>query len=226
MENLLKVTYATNMEESTMPQENAIEFKGTKKGIFIQINQELGYEAIKEQLVQKLEKTKTFFTGARILDIQCETLSNEEKHELKEIMANRYQMVVQMETASEKKSEVDEIFQGINEGLTKFIYGTLRSGQRLFYEGNIIILGDVNPGAEVIAYGNIVVMGSLRGIAHAGSNGNTEACVAAYYLNPTQLRIADIIARAPDGDIEKPVGPELAKVRGNMVYIEPYLMKK
>ncbi len=214
------------MEESTMPQENAIEFKGTNKGIFIQINQELEYEALKELLLQKLEKTKNFFTGARILDIQCETLSNEEKQELKEIMAKRYQMVVQLESITDKRSEVNEAFQGINEGLTKFVHGTVRSGQRLFYEGNIIILGDVNPGAEVIAYGNIVVMGSFRGIAHAGSNGNSEACVAAFYLNPTQLRIADIIARSPDGDIEKPIGPELAKVRENMVYIEPYLMKK
>ncbi len=209
-----------------MPQENAIEFKGTKKGIFIQINQELEFETIKELLLEKLEKTKNFFTGARILDIQCEALSSEEKQELKEIMANRYQMTVQMEASSEKNTESAEIFQGINEGRTKFVHGTVRSGQRLFYDGNIIILGDVNPGAEVIAYGNIVVMGCFRGIAHAGSNGNQEAFVVAYYLDPTQLRIAELIARSPDGIYEKPKGPELARVRDNIVIIEPYLCKK
>ena len=208
-----------------MHQDNAIEFKGTKKGIYVQVNQELDYEAIKELLIQKLEKTKSFFSGAKILDIQCDALSDEEKQDLKDLMATRYQMIVLEAPIEEKKTET-KVFQGINEGVTKFVHGTVRSGQRLFYEGNIIIIGDVNPGAEIIAYGNIIVMGSFRGIAHAGSNGNTEACVAAYYLNPTQLRIADIIARKPDGEIEKPIGPELAKVRGNMVYIEPYLMKK
>ena len=213
-------------EELIMSQENAIEFKGTKKGIFIQVNEELDFEAIKQLLIQKIEKTKSFFSGAKILDIQCNALSDEEKYALKELMANRYQMIIQVDEPKEEKTETVEVFQGISEGVSKFVYGTVRSGQRLFYEGNIIILGDVNPGAEVIAYGNIIVMGSFRGIAHAGSNGNDGVCVAAYYLNPTQLRIADIIARAPDGDIEKPVGPEIAKVRGNMVYIEPYLMKK
>jgi len=208
-----------------MQQDNAIEFKGTKKGIYVQVNQELDYEAIKELLIQKIEKTKSFFSGAKILDIQCDALSEAEKQVLKDLMATRYQMIIIASPIEEVKPEA-KIFEGIHEGITKFVHGTVRSGQRLFYEGNIIIIGDVNPGAEVIAYGNIIVMGSFRGIAHAGSNGNAEACVAAYYLNPTQLRIADIIARKPDGEPEKPIGPELAKVRGNMVYIEPYLMKK
>jgi septum site-determining protein MinC len=209
-----------------MSRDNAIEFKGTKKGIFIQINQQLDYETIKVQLIQKLENTNSFFSGANILDIQCSSLSEEEKQELKKLMADRYKMVVQLEAAKSNTAEGQEMFLGISEGVAKFFHGTVRSGQRLFYEGNLVIIGDVNPGAEVIAHGNIIVMGSCRGIAHAGSNGNTEACVAAYHLNPTQLRIADTIARSPDGDFEKPIGPEVAKVRESVVYIEPYLMKK
>ena len=103
------------------------------------------------------------------------------------------------------------------------MHGTIRSGQNINYKGNVVVLGDVNPGAQITAYGNIVVMGSLRGVAHAGSNGNRDAYVAAFYLDPTQLRISDIITRAPDGYYEKPKVPELARIKGDMVYIEPYL---
>ena len=52
---------------------------------------------------------------------------------------------------------------------TKFYKGSIRSGQRLEFEGSIVIIGDVNDGAEVIAEDNIAVVGSLRGMAHAGA---------------------------------------------------------
>ncbi|MNH46121.1 Septum site-determining protein MinC [compost metagenome] len=35
-------------------------------------------------------------------------------------------------------------------------------------------------------------------MAHAGLEGNEEAVIAASYLAPTQLRIAEIISRPPD----------------------------
>ncbi len=84
--------------------------------------------------------------------------------------------------------------------MTRFYNNTIRSGQVIEYNGNIVIIGDVNPGALVKATGNIVILGGkLRGgVAHAGTNGNENAYVAAYELQPTQLRIGDIIARKPD----------------------------
>ncbi len=72
--------------------------------------------------------------------------------------------------------------------------GTLRGGQALHHIGNVVIVGDVNPGAEVIASGDIVVFGTLRGVAHAGAQGNVGARVFALELAPTQLRIAAAIA--------------------------------
>ncbi|ABR48451.1 septum site-determining protein MinC [Alkaliphilus metalliredigens QYMF] len=210
-----------------MTQDNVIEFKGTKKGILVRIKPEIDFNLIKTQLIQKLEHTESFFKGAEIADIECDSLSFEERKELENLMTNRYQMIIhKKEVANIEEVPQDSVFDGINEGVTKFISGTLRSGRKIAYEGNIVILGDVNPGAQITAYGNIIVMGSLRGIAHAGANGNINACVAAFYLDPMQLRIGDIITRAPDGEYEKPNGPELARIKDNMVYIEPYLTKK
>jgi septum site-determining protein MinC len=72
--------------------------------------------------------------------------------------------------------------------------GTLRGGQSLANVGHIVIVGDVNPGAELVAGGDIVVFGALRGVAHAGAQGDRSARVYALILEPTQLRIATTIA--------------------------------
>lgn len=81
---------------------------------------------------------------------------------------------------------------------TLYINQTLRSGQTVNYEGNILIIGDAHPGSEIIADGDITVWGILGGIAHAGSKGNVSAKVRALKLNAIQLRIAGLYARRND----------------------------
>jgi septum site-determining protein MinC len=77
--------------------------------------------------------------------------------------------------------------------------GTLRSGDHLQAEGSVLLLGDVNPGARISAAGNVLVWGRLRGIAHAGVAGDRNARIVALQLRPLQLRIADVVARGPEG---------------------------
>ena len=86
---------------------------------------------------------------------------------------------------------------------TKFHRGSLRSGQKIEYEGSLVILGDVNAGAEVIAGENVVVLGILRGLAHAGANGNKEAIIAAAAIEAPQLRIANIVKEMKIKNIEE-----------------------
>ncbi|HEY8424812.1 MAG TPA: septum site-determining protein MinC [Limnochordales bacterium] len=103
---------------------------------------------------------------------------------------------------------------------TLLVRRTLRSGQRIAYDGHVVVVGDVNPGAEVVASGDIVVMGSLRGVAHAGARGEESAVVVALQLQPLQLRIAHRVARAPDEPLAER-GPEIARVRDGVVEVEP-----
>lgn len=81
---------------------------------------------------------------------------------------------------------------------TLYINQTLRSGQTVSYEGNILIIGDAHPGSEIVAGGDITVWGILGGIAHAGSQGNITSKVRALKLNAIQLRIAGLYARRND----------------------------
>ncbi|MBD2516724.1 septum site-determining protein MinC [Nostoc sp. FACHB-973] len=75
---------------------------------------------------------------------------------------------------------------------------TVRSGVEIRHPGTVILLGDLNPGGIVIADGDIIIWGRLRGIAHAGAGGNVSCLIMALQMEPTQLRIADAVARAPE----------------------------
>ena len=86
---------------------------------------------------------------------------------------------------------------------TKFYKGSIRSGQKMEFEGSIVIIGDVNDGAEVIAEDNIAVLGNLRGMAHAGAKGNEKAIIAASIINSSQIRIASRILERDRKDIER-----------------------
>ena len=102
--------------------------------------------------------------------------------------------------------------------------GTVRSGERISSNGNLCIIGDVNPGAIVSAKKNIYVWGKLLGIAFAGKSGNKNASIASLYLNPLQLRIADVIAIGPK-DKPKNCYPEIAVIDQQTIIIKPHLIE-
>lgn len=82
---------------------------------------------------------------------------------------------------------------------TIYINQTLRNGQTVDYDGNVVIIGDCHPGSEIKATGDITVWGVLGSIAHAGAKGNVEAKIRALKMNAVQLRIANCYSRRPDG---------------------------
>ncbi len=103
-----------------------------------------------------------------------------------------------------------------------FFRGTVRSGVRLESEKNIVVIGDVNPGAELVAKSNIVVLGRLKGFAHAGADGSKDKIIAAWKLQPTQIRIADYITMPPEGELEDIDYPEMALIEDDRVIIKSY----
>lgn len=201
--------------------QDLVVFKGAKDGVYIYIR-EGSFNSIKKELDIKLKKSNSFFEGGKIIDIRGKRLTNEELKELEAIIKYKHNLKLP------ERKEIKEkgLFDGIEEGMTKFIKTTLRSGQTIQYDGNLVIFGDINPGSIAIAEGNIVVLGNLRGVAHAGYGGNRGAIVVAFNLQPTQLRIADLIARRPDEVVNESKWPEIAKIQENEVIVERYLSRK
>ncbi|HCO18347.1 septum site-determining protein MinC [Gudongella oleilytica] len=207
-----------------------VTIKGMADGMYIEVRGN-DLESLTTAIHEKIMKAGEFFKGGKLIEVRGDELSPENRLELMLILKYKYDFKVDIPgisvpVAEEEKTEPAKInvFEA-EEGLSKFVHGTLRSGQEIAFNGNIVVIGDVNPGAQLKAKGNIVVLGSLKGLAHAGVGGNTKAVVAAYSLLPTQLRIADLIVRPPEDDTQYKY-PEIARIVDGEVVIEPYLPNK
>lgn len=219
-----------------------VNFRGNSDGIIISIKKG-EMSGIITEIENKLNESRDFFRGAKVKEISGEELDFDSLKSIEDILVNEYGMVVldsseveikknRRKSRAEKSKKIEKgsfvenmLKANSKEGKTKFIEATVRSGQLIEYSGNIVVLGDVNPGGVLSASGNIIVLGALKGIARAGSNGDVEALVAAFSLEPTQLQIADVISRKPDEEVDKPEWPEIAKIQDGMIVIESYLKR-
>ncbi|MDI3534237.1 MAG: septum site-determining protein MinC [Thermosediminibacterales bacterium] len=206
----------------------AVVVKGSKEGLTILIEEKYDFSIIKKRLDEKFSSAKEFFSGARVIvDLSKRKPNQYEEREIKHLINKKYGMklVKVINNLGEQmiEQETDSKASKSSSDRTLIIKRTLRSGQGAKFDGNLVIIGDVNPGAEVVASEDIIVMGNLRGVAHAGALGNEKAIVAAYRLLPTQLRIADKISRSPDGEVVLPDIPEVARIKNGKIYIEPYI---
>ena len=106
-----------------------------------------------------------------------------------------------------------------------FVKTTFRSGESIHYPGDVVVLSDVNPGAEILAGGDIVVFGSLRGLAHAGVEGDIKATIIALELDSPRIQIGPYSGLAPASGPKsksKSTGPKIAFVRRRNVYVAPF----
>ena len=120
------------------------------------------------------------------------------------------------------KKTLEQKLMELENNTGQFYKGILRSGASLEFDNSVVIIGDVNNGARVVSKGNIIVLGSLKGTAYAGASGNTNSFVVALDMRPTQIRIADTIARSPDKPLKDEVKEaKIAFLEDGNIYIEP-----
>ena len=73
---------------------------------------------------------------------------------------------------------------------TMLITQPIRSGQRIYATGDLIIMSQVSSGAEIMAEGNIHVYNTLRGRASAGIQGNKDARIFCFDLQAELISVA------------------------------------
>jgi septum site-determining protein MinC len=122
---------------------------------------------------------------------------------LKRIYTSRRQTAIAGVTAGlsvEQHAAVNQFQSEEGQSLAEplYIQTTLRSGIEIRHPGTVVVLGDTNPGSSIIADGDVIVWGAVRGLVQAGAGGNTRCMIMALRMEPTQIRIADFVARAPE----------------------------
>ncbi|MHA6533572.1 septum site-determining protein MinC [Paenibacillus sp. BAC0078] len=176
-------------------QSKHVRIKGIKDGLVFLLDDKCPFEDLLSELRYKLEHSHQNILTGPIMHVDIKlgsrAVTEEDKEAVLDILKSQGNLLIRSIDAVEEPSDKDE-------DALFLMSGMLRSGQVLHHEGNLLFLGDVNPGGTISCTGDIYILGALRGMAHAGVDGNQEAIIAASLLSPTQLRIADVISRPPD----------------------------
>lgn len=198
-------------------------FKRKEDSLTITLDKNVEYKTIKEKISEIISASDDLFEELQgEIMVDGRRLSDDEEKEIESLIRGKTNLEIKFEKPKQMGlASIDNIFnKDTTITNTKVYTGTLRSGQRIEFEGSIIVLGDVNSGSEVVAEENIIVLGNLRGFAHAGAKGNRSAFIAANTINPTQIRIADIILRTIEERKEKGNAYEVAKIEMGSIVVE------
>jgi septum site-determining protein MinC len=95
----------------------------------------------------------------------------------------------------------------------------VRSGQSIFCEGDVTVLGSVSSGAEIVAGGSIHVYGALRGRAMAGFSGNAAARIFCQRIEAELLAIDGYYQTAEEIDVALRNRPAQAWLEGTIMKI-------
>lgn len=184
---------------------NPVGISMKKETIMIRISEGAEYKEIVECLNKKIPALKKLYKEEKNpIKVTGKILKNKEIEEIKNIIKDEIDVEIDFESPNELGLHgIKKAFeQEIKNSDTKFYKGSVRSGQKIEFEGSLVVLGDVNGGAEIIAGENIVVLGALRGLAHAGAKGNKMAVIATNKLECPQIRIANIVKEIEKEEVE------------------------
>lgn len=184
--------------------EQIITIKGTKDGLIFSIYDDCSFsvvmDALKKVLTSIPEDEKDEQKASVIIQIGYRYLSAIQKQQLREMIEVDHHFHI--EKIESKVISYDKAHKWLEDNSLKRMCQIVRSGQVLDIQGDVLLIGDVNPGGLIQATGDIYILGKLYGIAHAGVEGDEEAVIAASYMNPTQIKIASQLSRAPDHETD------------------------
>lgn len=194
-----------------------VTIKGTKDGLTLHLDDTCSFDELKKELDRKLSNSSRVQEEDKLLTVKVTVgnryLDAKQQEELKDLIRQKRNLIVEeIETNVLTREEAQQL-KSENEVVS--MARVIRSGQVIEVEGDLLLIGDVNPGGTIKAGGNIFIMGTLKGIAHAGCNGNAEAVIAASVMKPSQLRISEFISRSPDQNEDDGRIMECAYVSGD-----------
>ena len=185
---------------------NPVGINMKKDEIVVRISEGAEHKEIIECLNKKMPALKKLYkTQKTPILVTGKILKNKEISEIRKIIQENIDVEINFDSPKVLGLHgIKRVFEkDIEDSETKFYKGSLRSGQKIEFEGSLVVLGDVNAGAEVIAGENIVILGELRGLAHAGAKGNKKAIIATNEIDCPQIRIANIVKEIEKNELEE-----------------------
>lgn len=176
-------------EVTHLTKKQLVYIKGTKDGLVLRLDDQCAYADIVEELKHKVSDEGIEGQAEVLLQVGNRYCSEEQIKEL--IACVHTSPHLRVSKVQSDVISVEESNRRILERQSETYVGIVRSGQVVKAEGDLVVVGDVNPNGRITAGGNIFVLGRLKGIAHAGANGNKESVIAASWLEATHLMIAD-----------------------------------
>ena len=200
---------------------NPVGISMKKDELIIRISEGAEHKEIIECLNKKIPALKKLYKNEKTpICVSGKVLKNKEIEQIRKIIQDNIDVEVSFDSPKILGLHgIKKVFeQDIENSETKFHRTSLRSGQKLEFEGSIVVLGDVNGGAEVIAGENVVILGALRGLAHAGAKGNKKAIIASNYIDCPQIRISNIVKEMDKEESNK--NYKYAYIEGNEIIFE------
>lgn len=214
--------------EMPTPERPPVQIKGRGQGLRVSVTPRCDPAAAESSLRRQLEqRSGSFFGDAKVvLEFTGGRLDLALTQSLAGVLEEaglRLIGVVTPEALEQPPERVERPTPELSLDGARIVTGHLRGGQRIHHVGSVVVLGDVNPGAEVLAGEHVVVWGRLRGVVEAGLAREPEAVddirVCALDLAPTQLRIGDAVARAPEEPDRIPA-PETARAVDGRIVVD------
>ena len=179
-----------------MAGKSLITIKGVKDGLVFLLDDKCGFHELIRELKAMLDKHEQQFAGPIVhVDVKLGSrqIGKREESLLRRTFRRQGNLVVRSIRSDPSDGDDADSSRELHR-----MSGIVRSGQTLECRGSLLLIGDVNPGGIVRTTGDIYVLGALRGIAHAGCEGDEDAIIAASLMKPMQLRIAGVVSRPPE----------------------------
>lgn len=185
--------------------ENCVTINLKQEEIIVKISEQATHEEVLNCMKDKIPQLSKMYKEEKIpICVTGKVLKEKEMEEIKELIKKDIDVDIQFDSPKEMGlTGIKRVYEkSTDNSETKYYRGSLRCGQKMEFEGSIVIIGDVNGGAEVIAGENIIVLGTLRGLAHAGAKGNKKAIISASSIDTSQMRIANLVKEISKEEIQ------------------------
>lgn len=169
---------------------SSVTLKGRKAGFQIILESSASFETIIEEMENLKHQLKKDTKAGHELKFHVKTgrreLSPDEKEKVRSVLEDEFFKIVSFDADVLSFDQAEMLHQKTRPMLQ---VRTVRSGQILEAEGDLLLVGQVHPGGTVRATGSIYIIGELKGIAHAGFSGDESAIVLADFRYNAQARI-------------------------------------